>query len=200
MSIVLEQPHIDEQEPAKRLLTAADLAAMPDELPSGSVRYELWEGELRVMPLPVYEHGRASASLIGALMALGQWRGHGEATGEIGILLGRDPDTVVGPDAAFLTSEQLPPRRSPEGFLETMPALMAEVRSKNNTWKSIDEKVQRYLALGCRLVWVLDPKRRRVLVHRPGQEPQVLAQEDVLTADGVIPDFEIPVSRLFEGI
>lgn len=37
---------------SRRLLTAADLAVLPTELPSGSVRYELDDGELVVMPPP----------------------------------------------------------------------------------------------------------------------------------------------------
>ena len=196
--MVVESVELEER--GRRLWTAADLAALPDELPSGTVDYELWEGELRRTAPPSDEHAGVGAPLITALTTLGQWRGHGLARDDVGVMLGSDPDTVVGPDAAFLTSDQLPVQRSPEGYLVTMPALMAEIRSKNNTWKDIERKTARYLAKGCRLVWVLDPKRRRILVHRPDTEATLLTEKDTLTAEGVIPGFEFPVHRLFEGI
>ncbi len=50
--------------PAPRLLTAADLAAMPDELPSGPVKYELEDGRLVVMPLPGGIHGAINANIV----------------------------------------------------------------------------------------------------------------------------------------
>ena len=40
-----------------RLLTAADVAALPDRLPSGPVKYELHNGKLIVMAPPGDIHG-----------------------------------------------------------------------------------------------------------------------------------------------
>jgi hypothetical protein len=37
-------------------------------------------------------------------------------------------------------------------------------------------------------------------VRRPGAETIELSEGDTLTAEGIIPDFEFPVRRLFEGI
>lgn len=198
MSIVIDD--IEEREPVRRLFTAADLAALPSELPTGTVDYELWEGELRPVAPPSDEHSGAGASVIGALLVLGQWKGLGLARDDVGVVLSREPDTVVSPDAAFLTTDQLPPKRSREGYLETIPALLVEIRSRNNTWKSIEEKVRGYLAAGARVVWVLDPKRKRVLVYRPGTAVEELNQEATLTAEGIIEGFEFPVHRLFEGV
>ena len=42
-----------------KLLTVADLAALPSELPSGTVRYELHHGVLVTMPPPGDIHGAA---------------------------------------------------------------------------------------------------------------------------------------------
>jgi Uma2 family endonuclease len=186
---------------ATRPLTAADLAALPTNLPSGPVRYELREGELRIMAPPGDEHGDVEFT-IGLLLGIhGQQQGHGRGrSGDSGIILRRDPDTVVGADAVFLTRDQLPPRRSPEGYLETIPALVVEVRSKNDTNTKVAEKVVDYLAAGVRVVWVADPGRQTLTVHRPGEPPLELGVGDTLTAEGIIPGFAVPVARLFEGL
>ena len=42
-------------DPIPRLFTVADLAALPDELPSGPVHYELDNGRLITMPPPGYD-------------------------------------------------------------------------------------------------------------------------------------------------
>jgi Uma2 family endonuclease len=186
---------------ARRPLSAADLAALPTDLPSGPVRYELREGALRILALPEDEHGAVEFTIVFVLGKYGQQQGHGRGgCGDVGILLQRDPDTVVGADAVFLTQDQLPPRRCPEGYLETIPALVVEVRSKNDTNTNVAEKVADYLAAGVRVVWVADPAQRTLTVHRPGEPPLELGVGDTLTAEGIIPGFAVPVARLFEGL
>src|SRR5437763_12460809 len=97
-----------------RLLTAADLAVLPTRLPTGDVKYELHDGRLIVMPPPGDVHARQQARWITALMTHGESRGHGQVRGEVGVILRRNPDRVVGPDAAFVASKSLPVRLSPE--------------------------------------------------------------------------------------
>src|SRR5437870_2552989 len=95
-----------------RTLTAADLAELPTLLPSGTVCYELDEGELKLMSPTGETHGGVEASITSVLKIQGEWEGHGRVrSGEVGIVLGRAPDTVVGADVVFLTNDQLPPRR-----------------------------------------------------------------------------------------
>jgi Uma2 family endonuclease len=183
-----------------RALTAADLADLPTDLPSGSVRYELDRGILRIMSPAGDIHGGVEARLV-ILLNEGEQRGHGQVRGgEVGILLGQGPDTVVGADACFLTSDQLPAKRSREGYLLTIPALVVEVVSKNDRPQKMRDRVKAYLAAGARAVWIADPRPRTVTVHRPDQTPVVLWETDCLTADGIIPDLSYPVHRLFDGL
>src|SRR5688572_13798846 len=124
-----------------RLLTIADVAALPSRLPSGEVRYELHHGRLIVMAPPGAGHSHRQARITRFLMTEGEERGYGQAFVEVAVILGRYPDHLVAPDAAFLTTGQLPPRVSPEGYLVTVPELIVEVRSKNDTQPEIDTKV-----------------------------------------------------------
>src|SRR5438552_183854 len=149
MSLVTSLPALTPYDPPERVFTIADLAAMPTELPSGSVRYELDNGRLVVMPPPGDIHGACENKLAGAFLYEGEYRGFGKARcGEVGIILSRNPDRVVGADAVFITNASLPLRESPEGYLETIPDLVAEIMSKNNTWAEMLRKVEDYLRAG----------------------------------------------------
>jgi Uma2 family endonuclease len=179
--------------PPPRLLTIADVAVLPDELPSGPVKYELDDGRLVIMPPPGDIHGAVGGNIVTALKVQGEWRGHGKARVEVGVVLRRHPDRLLGPDAMFITNASLPLRMTPEGYLETIPELIVEVRSKNDTVAELERKAGEYLAAGAKLVWIVDPFRQVVVAYRAGQEKQTYGPEDVLTADGIIPDFQLPV-------
>jgi Uma2 family endonuclease len=180
-----------------RLLTASDLAHFPSDLPSGSVRYELDNGRLVVTAPPGYLHGVSDSNIHFELKLQGERRGLGQALTEVGLVLRRNPDRVVGPDAVFITIPSLPVRLSSEGYLETMPDLVVEVRSPSQTTPDVEDKVNEYLQAGVRVVWVADPARQTVTAYRNGQPPQVFAAADTLTVEDVIPGFQAPVGRLF---
>lgn len=178
----------------RRLLTAADVAVLPDDLPSGAVKWELWDGRLAVMAPPGDIHAAVDGNIIAELKLQGERAGHGKARTEVGIILRRNPDCVLGPDATFIANASLPLRLSPEGYLETIPEFVVEVRSKNDTVRELERKAGEYLAAGVRLVWVVDPLRSLVTVFRAGQPPQTLQPTDTLTAEGIIPDFKLTVA------
>jgi len=174
-----------------------DLASLPSEDPSGPIDYELDNGRLLTMVPPGDMHGAVQLKIGSELLQQGQRRGLGVARSEVGIILWRNPDRLVGADAAFICNESLPLRHSPEGYLETIPELVVEVRSKNDTNEYIDRKINDYLSAGVRILLVIDPVARNVTVFRPKCEPQVFLENDTLTLEGVLPDFRCSVAELF---
>ena len=173
-----------------RLFTVADLEAMPSDLPSGPVRYELHYGRLITLP-PLDElHGAVESTLTYELKHQGERKGYGKVRcGGLGIILGRNPDHLVGADIAFITNRQLPIRRSPEGYWETIPELIVEVRSKNDTRAALGRKAEDYLRAGAVVVWVVDPHRREVAEYRRDVLVRIYAETDTLTVEDVIPGF-----------
>jgi Uma2 family endonuclease len=196
MSTTIATSEILNSAPTPRLLTAADLAAMPDELPSGPVKYELEDGRLVVMPLPGSIHGAVNANIVFQLKLQGDQRGYGKTLTETGVILRRGPDRVVGPDSCFVAAAALPLGYSPEGFLTKVPALIVEVRSKNDTTAELERKAGEYLAAGAQLVWILDPIRAVAVVYQAGHPPKLLASPDDLTAEGLIPGFRLNVGEV----
>jgi Uma2 family endonuclease len=177
-----------------KLLTAADLAALPSELPSGPVLYELHHGVLVTIPPPGDIHGAVESNLAAELKVQGERQGHGKArSGDVAIVLARNPDHVYGADALFVTNARLPIRRSPEGYLETIPELIVEVRSKNDTLAALERRAQDYLRAGAVVVWVVDPINRNVVEYRQGGTTRTFAEDDTLTVPDLIPGFALPV-------
>jgi Uma2 family endonuclease len=179
---------------AERSFTIADLAALPAELPSGPVCYELDNGRLITMPPPGDIHGSIEGNFSAAFKIQGEVRGFGKARGEVGIILWRNPDRLVGADAAFIANRSLPLRRSVEGYLETIPDLAVEVRSKNDSWAAVKRKVEDYLKAGVRVVWVADPESRTVTEYRANTEPRVYQESDTLSVEDIIPGFQLSVA------
>src|SRR5713226_9077293 len=125
MSVVSTPTPSPSPSPPQRLLTVADLAVLPSELPSGTVLYELDNGRLIIMPPPGDIHGAVESKVTVELAIQGERRGHGKVRcGDVGVILWRDPDRVVGADAVFIANRSLPLRVSAEGYLETIPDLI----------------------------------------------------------------------------
>src|SRR5207244_2673377 len=128
--------------------TIADVAEMPRDLPSGPVDYELDRGVLVIMSPTGRRHGVVQGRISALLISLGDARGLGETAVETGVILWSDPDRLVGPNVAFWSKASFPLRESSEGYVETIPDVVFEVRSKNDTHSSVNQKVADYLKAG----------------------------------------------------
>ena len=108
-------------------------------------------------------------------------------------MLAPQPRPRHGADAVFITNARLPIRRTPEGYLETIPELIVEVRSKNDTLAALERKAQEYLQAGTVVVWVVDPINRNVVEYRQGGASQTYAEDETLTVPDLIPGFALLV-------
>lgn len=200
MSIVDHTPSWDlVVQPVDKLLTAGDLEAFPTELPSGMpIDYELDNGRLVLIMAPPGDiHGAAQSLIAAELVLQGQKKGHGKVRTEVGIVLWRNPDRVVGADVAFIAKKSLPLKVAREGYLETIPELVVEIRSKNDSLAYMRRKIEHYLKAGVEVVWVVDPAAKTVTIHTPKGEPTVRGEADELDLPGLVPGFSLPASDIF---
>lgn len=174
-----------------RVVTAEELFELPD-----ARHHELVRGVPRVCEPPGGAHGQL-AMRVGALLDEHVRRhGLGTVLVEAGYVLRRMPDTVRGPDISFVSIARLPPGQIPEAFIPGAPDLAVEIISLGSRWSEVEEKVADYLAGGARLVWLVDPRARRVVVHYPDRPPAVLAEDEALGGEDVVPGFTLPVAEL----
>lgn len=174
--------------------------------------FELIDGErIPVMPT-VAGHNKAIKRLFLALERHAEARNLGEAFTEVPFVLADQPNWVKGsrlPDVMYFSAERLSAyiAATPDWELKPyilVPDLVVEVVSPSDNLLEVDEKVDRYLLDGVRAVWVVDPQRKKVLIHMLKsrspftKEITTLQIGDLLTGGDIIPDFEIPVAKIFE--
>ncbi len=177
----------------RKLLTAEEFAALPDD----GTWQELVNGEVRTSPPPGGSHGETAMNV--GIVVGSYVRSHelGRVFGESGWILTRGPDTVRAPDFAFVAAGRFPEGPVPRGYPEFGPDLAVEVLSPNDRPGEVREKIQQWLDAGVRLIWVLDPARRTVSVHRRGEPPRTLRPGDAIDGEDVVPGFSCAVVDLF---
>src|SRR5688572_5101200 len=87
------------------LVTAAELSRISAK---DDYRYELEAGRVIRMSPVGWQHGVIVGRLLGMLVSHLRGRNAGEAVTEVGFILRTNPDTVRGPDVAFVRQERVP--------------------------------------------------------------------------------------------
>jgi Uma2 family endonuclease len=182
------------------LMTAREFLALPED---GKQRW-LIDGQLREKDEAVTYRNRFHAwveARIAFLLHLwlqDQPEPRGAVhSGEVGCLLGRDPDTVVGIDVAFFSPETMAKQSDTTTIVEGAPVLAVEILSPSDKVEEINEKIAVYLAGGVELVWIVDPYIRTVQVHRPARGPAMFNVEQTFDGGDALPGLTIPVADLF---
>lgn len=187
MNAILEAPVA-----AEKPLTAEEFFQLPLQ------RAELVEGKVIEMTPPGGEHGRMAVKIAARLERYLEDENLGIVFVESGFRLSRNPDVVRSPDVSFIEYSRLPNGRAPRGFIEGAPTLAVEIVSPGDLWSEVENKVGEYLAAGTQLVWIVEPEKQIVTVRR-GETSQRLTRVEVLRAAEVLPNFELPLERLFEA-
>jgi len=174
------------------LLTADELQHfyVPDK------RVELVRGLLVVRELPGMRHARVAMDLALALGAHVRAAALGRVYAEAGFKLASNPDTVRGPDIAFISRGRIPDPE-PTGFAGFAPDLVVEVISPGDRAGEVLAKVADWISAGTRVVWVLDPARRVARVYRADGTEQILTADESLDGGDVVPGFSCPLREIF---
>ncbi|MFL6284006.1 MAG: Uma2 family endonuclease [Pyrinomonadaceae bacterium] len=182
-----------------RLITADELLVMPHRDEHGNqCRFELIRGELFVKKLFSPAHGVLCSEIVTAIGTFVEAHDLGLVFGTgTGYVVGRNPDSVVGVDAAFVSHERLSEVEDFDFFLPFAPDLGVEVLSLNDTADEITEKVSIYFAAGSRVVWVFNPKKRTAAVYTSPTDVRILSEHETLEGGEVLPGFKLELSKLF---
>ena len=190
----LNQPTPTSKAAQHSLLTADDLAKQPND----DARYELVKGVLRKMPPAGFEHGICAAEIGSKLNVYVKTHKLGYVCGaETGFKIAQNPDTVRAPDATFVCQASIERQGIVRGYWEGAPDLAIEVISPGDTYAEVTEKVEEWLTAGCRMVWVINPRRETVEVYRPNVDFTILRRTDTLDGGDVVEGFQCPVQDIF---
>jgi Uma2 family endonuclease len=175
-----------------RLISASELEGVPG-------RCDLVRGQLRWMSPAGPSHGGVSARIIRLLVNHVDERGLGKVyANDTGFLLERAPDTVLGPDVAFVRRDRLhlEPQR---GYFPGPPDLAVEVRSPGDSRRQVRDKAEALVACGCRLVLTVDPAEGTVTMYRSADAPRTLGRDACIDISDVVEGLVLRVADFLAG-
>jgi Uma2 family endonuclease len=172
---------------AKTLISVEEF----DRLEEEEFRYELDEGELITLTRPRLRHARIEGNLYFALRSYLERNPIGEVLGA-DVLFVLAPNTKRAPDVSVVMREI-----DPDQEIQGAPEIAAEILSPSNAKRSMQRKLTQFFAAGCKLAWIIDPKKRSVEVWQsPAGPSNTLTESDDLKTD-LLPAFTLQVAKLF---
>ena len=177
---------------AKTLMSLAEFERLPDD----GMLHELNEGELVKVVHPKFRHSDVAHRIYDEISWFLRGQPLGRVLFEAGYVLSQDPPTLRVPDVSFLSAERLR-NVSPDDWIHGAPELAIEVVSPPDSAEDLDQKVRQYLASGTRSVWIVYPRTETVHVHRPNENPVVIAGEERLAEPAILPGWSMTAGDLF---
>lgn len=101
-------------------------------------------------------------------------------------------EDIRSPDVSVILPENpgYPDRRVKE-FPRVVPDFLIEVRSPTDLEQELRDKMQMWIANGCRLGFLIDPSLRRASVYRPGPVITEHDYTDILSGADVLPGYRL---------
>ena len=156
---------------------------------------ELVRGEVEVGMPTSGDHGSIAANVCFLIKNWSRSHDGGWVGVESGFVVGRDPDTIRGPDVAYVQSNRVPPAGVPS-YWQIPPDLAVEVVSVSETAQSVLTKVSEYLEAGTAEVWTIFPASRQVVVYGVNGIGRPLNENQELTS-AILPGFSCHVADFF---
>jgi Uma2 family endonuclease len=73
------------------------------------------------------------------------------------------------------------------------------VIAPDERYLDVHDAIAEWLEHGAPVVFVVNPRRKVVAVHRPAQPVVILGVDDTLTAEDVVPGWSLAVRDLFDS-
>lgn len=166
-------------------------------LASAGQRFELIDGELVEMSPTGFGHGRREARIARIFSDYVDERDLGTVVvGEVLFRLDAEGRLARAADVAFIHRDRMPPEDDEDSVFNGAPDLAVEVVSPGDRAADIERKVDDWLTHGTRLVLIVYPRGRRVILAR-AVGSVTLRGDDLLDLDPGLTGFQCKVSDLF---
>jgi Uma2 family endonuclease len=110
------------------------------------------------------------------------------------------PDkSVFSPDASWISNAKwsLLSTEDKDRFAPVCPEFIVEVKSKSDYLPDLKSKMNKWLANGAQLGWLIDPYDKKIYIFRPGKQSEVIAGFDQkILGEGPVEGFILDLSRL----
>jgi Uma2 family endonuclease len=149
----------------------------------------------------------AKASVVGARL-IARLEAHVEAHG-LGFVFNSEgayqvttkpQKKIRKPDASFVAKGRFANDVVPDGNITIAPDLAVEVVSPNDLAMDLEQRITDMLEFGAKLIWIVYPNTRSVLVQRADGSAARLTEDKDLSGEAIIPGFSCRIATLFTGI
>ncbi|MGB2926158.1 MAG: Uma2 family endonuclease [Limnothrix sp.] len=82
-------------------------------------------------------------------------------------------------------------------FLPFAPDFMIELLSLSDRAETTRQKMQEYIDNGTKLGWLINRKQQEVEIYSPTQALKVLTSPTVLTAEDLLPNFQLSLTSIW---
>ncbi|MBD2609246.1 Uma2 family endonuclease [Scytonema hofmannii FACHB-248] len=83
-----------------------------------------------------------------------------------------------------------------ESFAPLTPDFVIELRSRTDSLKELQDKMQEYIDNGTKLGWLIDRKNKRVEIYRPAKDVEILENPINLSGEDVLPGFVLNLTAI----
>ncbi|EAM47543.1 Protein of unknown function DUF820 [Crocosphaera watsonii WH 8501] len=103
------------------------------------------------------------------------------------------------PDVAYIQQERWDKltQEEKEKFPPIAPDFVLELKSKTDSLKEVQKKMQEYMDNGVKLGWLINTEKKQVEIYRQGQEKEVLDNPQTLSGDDILPEFRLDLALIF---
>jgi Uma2 family endonuclease len=157
------------------------------------------DGEIHVMTPAGNRTGRRNAVIIGALDAWAQRDGRGYVfDSSTGFTLA--DGSLRSPDGAWISADRWDALSDADKnrFSPLCPDFVIELRSQSDDLAVLEAKMEKWIANGAKLAWLIDPERQAVTVYRPGVKSVVHHQPTSVQGSDVVAGFGLVMTRVWE--
>ena len=175
-------------------MTAEELERLPED----HQRHDLVNGVLTTMPPNSGVHGIIAMSFGTMLWEYIKAHQLGSVMLGTGFIIQRNPDTVRAADISFVSTERLDRLGRVKGYPPYAPDLAVDIIDPWELYVDVLDKIGDWLDAGTRMVLVIDPSSRTVMVHRSHSDVIVLTENDQIDGADVVPGWSLPVPIVFE--
>lgn len=199
------------QSDSKKNITSELVLRMPQVLSGDDVFFEF----CKLNPEMRIERNELNEIIIMAPTSTDTGNRNFEIAGELAIWnrktqLGKGFDSSTGfklpngaersPDLAWIRNDRWEALSEEQRrrFAPIAPDFVLELRSADQSLITLKEKMEEYIACGCRLGWLIDPQARKTFTYSENGDIQTVPFEDALSGGEVLPGFELILADLFK--
>jgi Uma2 family endonuclease len=179
-------------------ITSEQFLAAPDEYDNNGnlIKQELIGGEIVFVPPPSQRHDLIKVNIVKILMAYVE--AHSELNFRVLVEMAMEMGerNVFVPDLGLIESSRI--RLKETGWLSEAPEMVCEVVSPSETDARTRFKVTAYLDRGVKVVWLVYPRDRSMVVHTPQAIRAIKA--DQMVEDPLLAGFSVPLSDFFKDV